>query len=62
VPPDVDVAELLDVPSFGRVMRAAVVDAAGRPLGVLSVTDVQRALDAHRRLAVTGAHLSVPGA
>ena len=62
VPPDVDVAELLDVPSFGRVMRAAVVDAAGRPLGVLSVTDVQRALDAHRRLAVPGAHPSVPGA
>jgi len=54
VPPDADVAALLDVPAFGRVMRAAVVDAAGHPLGVLSVTDVQRALEAHRRLAVPG--------
>ena len=62
VPPDIDVATLLDVPSFGRVMRAAVVDAAGHPLGVLSVTDVQRALEAHRRLIAAGPRSSAPSA
>jgi Zn-dependent protease/predicted transcriptional regulator len=51
VAPDTDVTELIELPAFGRMLRAAVVDGDGRPLGVLSVTDVQRALDAHRRLA-----------
>ncbi len=57
---DANVAGLLDVPSFARVMRAAVVDAAGRPLGVLSITDVQRALVAHRRLAAAGPQVPRP--
>lgn len=50
VSPDADLAALLDVPAFGRVLRAVVVDAQGRPLGVLSITDVERTLEAHRRL------------
>jgi len=39
-----DVAELLDRPAFARVGRAVVVDAHGEAAGVLSITDVQRAL------------------
>ena len=54
--PDADVAALLDQPAFIRLQRAAVIDAAGHPLGVLSVTDVQRAFDMHRRLAAQPAH------
>jgi Zn-dependent protease/predicted transcriptional regulator len=37
-----DVAHLLEEPAFGRVGRAAVVDRSGRPVGVLSITDVER--------------------
>lgn len=37
-----DVAHLLQAPAFGRVGRAAVVDASGHPVGVVSITDVQR--------------------
>ena len=37
-----DVAHLLQEPAFGRVGRAAVVDASGHPVGVVSITDVQR--------------------
>lgn len=51
VAPDADVAMLLDEQAFARLQRAAVVDDAGRPLGVLSITDVQRAFDVRRRLA-----------
>lgn len=51
VAPDTDVTELIEVPAFARMLRAAVVDGDDRPIGILSVTDVQRALDAHRRLA-----------
>lgn len=54
VDPDADVATLLAVPAFLRVMRAAVVDADGRALGVLSVTDVQRALETRRLLEESG--------
>lgn len=41
-----DVAALLGRTAFGRVGRAVVVDEAGRPVGMLSITDVQRALRA----------------
>jgi len=41
-----DVAGLLEQPAFVRVGRAVVVDARGRPVGLLSITDVQRALRA----------------
>ncbi len=49
-----DVAELLGRPAFARLGRAAVIDDAGRPLGVVSVTDVQRAIRASRLHDVTG--------
>ncbi len=41
-----DVAALLELPAFVRVGRAVAVDGRGRPLGLLSITDVQRALRA----------------
>lgn len=50
--PDADVAHLLDEPAFQRVRRAAVVDEAGAPLGILSITDIERAFQVRRRLAV----------
>jgi Zn-dependent protease/predicted transcriptional regulator len=43
-----DVAGLLERPAFARVGRAVVVDEPGRPLGLISITDVQRALRASR--------------
>ncbi len=43
---DDDVAKLLGVPAFARVGRAAVIDEDRQPVGLLSVTDVQRALRA----------------
>jgi Zn-dependent protease/predicted transcriptional regulator len=43
-----DVARLLEEPAFGRVGRAAVIDSGGRPVGLLSITDVQRAVRARR--------------
>lgn len=51
VGPDADVAALLDEPGFVRLQRAAVVDDECRPLGVVSITDVQRAFDIRQRLA-----------
>jgi Zn-dependent protease/predicted transcriptional regulator len=45
---DEDVARLLERPAFARVGRAVVVDDAGRPVGLVSITDVQRALRASR--------------
>ena len=39
-----DVAKLLGVGAFTRVGRAVVVDTARAPVGLLSITDVQRAL------------------
>jgi CBS domain-containing protein len=41
-----DVATLLTRAAFGRVGRAVVVDELRRPVGLLSVTDVERALRA----------------
>jgi Zn-dependent protease len=43
-----DVATLLTRPAFGRVGRAVVVDALGSPVGLLSITDIQRTLRAKR--------------
>ncbi|MGZ4186646.1 MAG: site-2 protease family protein [Solirubrobacteraceae bacterium] len=43
-----DVAHLLEQPAFARVGRAAVVDAEGRPVGIISLTDIQRAIRAAR--------------
>lgn len=41
-----DVLGLIDRPAFARMGRAVVVDGYGRPVGLLSMTDVQRALRA----------------
>ncbi len=41
-----EVAHVLELPAFTRVGRAAVVDAQGRPVGVLSITDIERAIRA----------------
>jgi Zn-dependent protease len=41
-----DVAHLLGEPAFARLGRAAVIDRAGRPVGVVSITDVQRSVRA----------------
>ena len=43
-----DVARLLQQPGFARVGRAAVIDDEGRPVGVVSLTDIQRTLRANR--------------
>ena len=40
------IAHFVDQPAFVRVGRAAVVDQGGRPVGVVSVTDIERALRA----------------
>ena len=41
-----DVAHLLDRSAFQRVGRAVVVDDVGRPVGIVSVTDIERTLRA----------------
>jgi Zn-dependent protease len=41
-----DVGHLLGEPAFARVGRAAVIDPVGRPIGVISITDVQRTVRA----------------
>jgi len=38
------VADVLSRPAFQRAGRAVVVDASGRPVGLLSITDLQRTL------------------
>jgi Zn-dependent protease len=43
---DEDVARLLRRPAFMRAGRAVVIDPARRPVGLVSITDVQRALRA----------------
>jgi len=43
-----DVADLLEQPAFARDGRAAVVDDDGRPVGVVSLTDIQRTIRASR--------------
>jgi len=46
---DEDVSRLLERPAFARVGRAVVVDEpGGRPIGLISITDVQRTLRAAR--------------
>jgi Zn-dependent protease len=52
--PDHRAAALLNDPIFRRVGRAVVVDATGRPLGVVSVTDIERRLRAARMLGHSG--------
>ncbi len=48
-----DVARLLERPAFARVGRAVVIDEHSRPLGIVSITDVQRALRASRLIEHT---------
>ena len=56
-----DVAHLLEQPAFARVGRAAVIDEHGRPVGVVSLTDIQRAMRAARlRSGTTGPAGLVP--
>jgi Zn-dependent protease/CBS domain-containing protein len=43
-----DVAQLLDRSAFQRVGRAVVIDDVGRPVGLVSVTDIERTLRATR--------------
>ena len=43
-----NVADLLERPAFARVGRAAVIDQEGRPVGVVSLTDVERTLRVSR--------------
>jgi Zn-dependent protease/predicted transcriptional regulator len=45
---DEDVATLLERPAFARVGRAVVIDELGRPVGLVSITDVKRSLRASR--------------
>jgi Zn-dependent protease len=52
------IAHLLDQPAFARVGRAAVIDQEGLPVGVVSVTDVERAL----RAAATATARAAPPA
>jgi CBS domain-containing protein len=52
VPSGVVAAELLARPAFQRVGRAVVVDRARRPIGLVSITDLQRRLRADELLAV----------
>ncbi|HEY7934158.1 MAG TPA: site-2 protease family protein, partial [Solirubrobacteraceae bacterium] len=50
-----DVSRLLERPAFGGAGRAVVVDELGRPVGLISITDVQRALRASRLTACASA-------
>lgn len=43
-----DVTTLLDRPAFGRTGRAVVLDGERRPVGIVSVTDLQRAVRSAR--------------
>lgn len=45
---DEDVAALLTRPAFGRVGRAVVIDSSGSPVGLLSITDIERVMRATR--------------
>ncbi|HUH80383.1 MAG TPA: site-2 protease family protein [Solirubrobacteraceae bacterium] len=45
---DEDVTQLMTRPAFARVGRAVVVDDLGLPVGLVSITDVERALRAAR--------------
>jgi Zn-dependent protease len=48
VPADSDVAALLESPAFARAGHAVVVDDDGRPIGMVSAADIQRAIRASR--------------
>ncbi len=48
VPPETDVASLLTSPAFARTGHVVVVDGAGRPIGIVSATDIRRAIRASR--------------
>lgn len=54
-----DVANLLEQPAFARVGRAAVVDDEGRPVGIVSLTDIQRAIRAARLHSTSSARTSL---
>jgi CBS domain-containing protein len=41
-------ARLLERPAFAKFGRAVVIDERGRPIGLVSITDVQRSLRASR--------------
>ena len=41
-----DIGRVLEQPAFARVGRAAVIDEQHRPIGVVSLTDIQRAIRA----------------
>ena len=45
---DVDVATLLERSAFTEVGRAVVIDEHGTPVGLVSITDVQRAIRSAR--------------
>ncbi len=49
-----DVAHLLEQPAFARVGRAAVLDDERRPIGVISITDIQRSIRATGLRSRTG--------
>ena len=51
VAPTLPIAELLTRQAFARTGRAVAVDPAGRPLGVISATDIERRLRADALLA-----------
>jgi Zn-dependent protease/CBS domain-containing protein len=48
---DTDVVSLLERPAFASVGRAVVVDRRGKPVGLVSITDVQRAVSSARLAA-----------
>ena len=54
VDPGEEVTGLLQRAAFARVGRASVVDSHGRPLGVISMTDLERALRASRIRTTAG--------
>ena len=58
---DEDVARMLERPAFTRLGRAAVVDTEGAPIGLLSITDVQRALRAAQVADRTGGGVTHAG-
>jgi Zn-dependent protease/predicted transcriptional regulator len=43
-----DISHLLERPAFARVGRAVILDDGGRPVGIVSLTDIQRAIRADR--------------
>ncbi|HTU78432.1 MAG TPA: site-2 protease family protein [Solirubrobacteraceae bacterium] len=58
---DDDVARLLERPAFARVGRAVVVDERSRPVGLISITDVQRALRVSRLTQHVPSDAAFPG-